>query len=609
MCSAVVLDQRRELQSSGSYFKASSKREQFGLQSMQSPAREVDDVPNALRLLGTHVPVIRQIMEVADTTNKNIVEVTRELGLPSSERVARALCLAHQMDYFPRKCVDEVNAPKLKEMIPKGVKEGRLTGLPCALNGSELLVVTSDPNYIQGIKRQYYDYQLYIQYCLASQSTIETLYRKKFQDTEKPFDEEINKPNEDQLNATRIMECLLLHAAAVGASDIHLEPRLTHGAIILRIDGQRETFRILNLRRSSYTNTALGSPEGPFALIINALFQQSGQADIKATGEGVMDQMIPPGLANRYGFRLHFSRTIYGLRAVIRLIEESGDAGELQDLDIDGETESKMRAIANSDSGMLVFTGPTGSGKSTSQAALLKTVDAVSKSVQTIENPVEIKAGMWVQHPLIHREGAGDEAALQEELMVGLLRCDPDIELMGEIRNADNAMLAVNMANTGHLVLSTLHANTASRAVIRLNSMRSERTAEKLDMTAVAAVLKGIMAQRLVRKLCLQCRVQDDRRSTQNELEQHNHSAESAYRANPEGCEACRFTGYSGRRLVYELMVMNNRASELIADRNTSFQELNDLIPVDTRMRARGLKLVSQGVTSIDEVRQAVPED
>ena len=577
------------------------QQEGFGPPGLLIPISTGWTIDSALERLGTPIPVIDHVKRVAKVTRKSWVLAARSLGTPPAERLSRAIALDSELPFFPRDAIDTIDPSPLKGTIPETDQPLESIGLPVAVDGNKLMFVVSDAKTRKRIEGIWFQQGYDLSFCIASGGTIEQLYRRKFANTEEPFDEALSRVTEDP---KRVVQRLVIHAAAMGASDIHMEPREDHGALLLRIDGVRETFRILDLTRSERNSTEIG---GAFGRIIQVIISNSGNKDIDMTAEGDFDEMIPDELKGRFDFRLQLSNCIYGKRAVIRLLDQSGDVGEMEDLGVDLDTKERLENIINSDSGLLLFVGPTGSGKSTTQAALLKSINAVQDSVQTIENPVETRSGMWVQHPL-SRRGEGDEASRQRQLAKGLLRCDPEVVQVQELRDADNTMVAAEAANTGHLVFATLHANSAALSIVRMRGMRSNTTGEALDMSVVAPVLRGIMAQRLIRKVCPHCREVDGRSKSFTAIYRSKpYFSGTIYRAATQGCHRCRYTGYSGRRLIYELMSVDMDLSERIQN-GATVQELTNMMPIEQRMIGRGYQAVVDGVTTVDEVHRVVSD-
>jgi type II secretory ATPase GspE/PulE/Tfp pilus assembly ATPase PilB-like protein len=231
---------------------------------------------------------------------------------------------------------------------------------------------------------------------------------------------------------------------------------------------------------------------------------------------------------------------------------------------------------------------------------MLKAIDPVERSIQSIENPVEYKHGLWQQYEL--RKDATNEGEEFQKWLKALLRNAPDVILMGEIRDSDVAQILLDAANTGHLAFTTLHTNNAALALARLKRF-------KVDQATLASVLLGILGQRLLRVLCKDCKVEDKRPETQESLDVTYVGAHKVPHMPGEGCPNCDYTGYRGRRMIYELLEVNTEVKRLIEDGATPSQVAAVGIKAGASMWAHGVKLVAEGVTSMDEVSRVAVRD
>jgi type II secretory ATPase GspE/PulE/Tfp pilus assembly ATPase PilB-like protein len=184
----------------------------------------------------------------------------------------------------------------------------------------------------------------------------------------------------------------------------------------------------------------------------------------------------------------------------VRLLDRQSNAAEFEALEFDSETSRKLKEYSQSKTGLVLVTGPTGSGKTTTLYAMIKQIDPTERWIQTIENPIEYRHGLWFQYEV--PKAAGEEKGAAK-LLKGLLRNAPDVCLVGEVRDAEVGNILLELSNTGHLVFSTLHNNNAALALTRLKNFG-------LDMYGLASVLQGILAQRLVRTLCRHCSIEDN---------------------------------------------------------------------------------------------------
>jgi general secretion pathway protein E len=270
----------------------------------------------------------------------------------------------------------------------------------------------------------------------------------------------------------------------------------------------------------------------------------------------------------------------HGERAVLRLLDKGEARFTLESLGMSGDTLAKFKRLTQQPHGIVLVTGPTGSGKTTTLYAGLGQVDTSTTNVLTVEDPVEYELpgiGQTQVNPKIELTFA--------RALRAILRQDPDVIMIGEIRDFETAQIAIQASLTGHLVLATLHTNDAPSAVTRLTDMG-------VEPFLLSSSLLGVLAQRLVRKLCTACRKPDDKG-----------------RWHPVGCAACGNTGYKGRTGIYELMVADTSVQSLIHSRAAESQLFVAAEKAGMRtMREDGERLVAEGVTSLEELLRVTRE-
>lgn len=358
----------------------------------------------------------------------------------------------------------------------------------------------------------------------------------------------------DDAPIIRMLNALLTQAARDGASDIHIEPYERHSSVRFRVDG--------TLREVVQPNRAL------HAALISRL-KIMAELDI-AERRLPQDGRISLRIGTRaVDVRVSTIPSAHGERAVLRLLDKSEGKLSLEALGMQGEVLRRFEALVTQPHGIVLVTGPTGSGKTTTLYAALQRLDATRNNIMTVEDPIEYElsgVGQTQVNPKIDLTFA--------KALRAILRQDPDIIMIGEIRDFETAQIAIQASLTGHLVLATLHTNDASSAVTRLTDMG-------VEPFLLSSSLLGVLAQRLVRKLCSHCK-------------QDNH---------PVGCDKCGHTGYQGRSGVFELLVtddairaqIHSRASE--ADIRAAARAAGMVL-----MREDGERLVQQGVTSRAEL-------
>jgi type IV pilus assembly protein PilB len=298
-----------------------------------------------------------------------------------------------------------------------------------------------------------------------------------------------------------------------------------------------------------------------------------------------------------YDLRVSCLPTLLGEKIVMRILDTSSVMIGLSKLGFMPDTMAQLESVITQPNGMILSTGPTGAGKTTTQYSVLNRINSVEKNILTIEDPVEYQLG-GVSQVAVHRKaGLTFSTALRS-----FMRQDPDIIMVGEIRDLETAEMAIQASLTGHLVLSTLHTNDAPSSVTRLVDMG-------VEPFLISATLIGAMAQRLGRKICANCREEyeveaEDLRSFGFEAED---SRQKVILWRGRGCEACRQTGYKGRVGIFEMMLLNDEIRELVVRRApladvTEAARANGMLT----LREDGLRKVLEGITTPEEVRRVV---
>jgi type IV pilus assembly protein PilB len=279
-----------------------------------------------------------------------------------------------------------------------------------------------------------------------------------------------------------------------------------------------------------------------------------------------------------------------GEKTVMRILNDKSISVELDQLGFDDDTLTIWKKAIDAPHGIVLVTGPTGSGKTTTLYASLRTLDKNSMNISTVEDPIEYTFEGVTQTGMHEKIGMTFAIALR-----ALLRQDPDVILLGEIRDHETAHIAVQAALTGHLVLSTLHTNDAPSSITRLVNIG-------LEPFLVGAAVNGVLAQRLIRRLCAQCKAQEKPGEEMAEfLTLQGLDASQIWVS--KGCDKCRKTGFSGRVGIYELLAVDDQLRDIIA-RNPNVAEFRRIC-IERGMvtlRADGLRKVSKGVTTVQEV-------
>ncbi len=385
----------------------------------------------------------------------------------------------------------------------------------------------------------------------------------------------------DHSPVVKLVNYLIFDAVRQGASDIHIEPDDNMTRVRYRVDG--------------ILFEALRPPHRMHSALVSRIKIMS-QLDISERrlpqdgGIHVMMQGRPIDL------RVSTLPGPFGEKVVIRVIDNRSVMVNLEKLGFDYDMLEEFKKMIARPNGILLVTGPTGSGKSTTLYSALSELNKPEVNICTVEDPIEFNLRGINQFQVNEKIGFTFAAALRS-----LLRQDPDIIMVGEIRDQETATIAVQAALTGHLVISTLHTNDAAAAVTRLYNIG-------VEPYMVSATLIGVLAQRLVRKICTHCKESYSpalhlRRLAGNALD----GVETFYRG--KGCSKCRGTGYDGRIGIYELLVMTDSLRDMIVHGATLDQIRAEAIKGNMKtLRADGLSKIKAGVTTLEEVIQ-VSED
>ena len=392
----------------------------------------------------------------------------------------------------------------------------------------------------------------------------------------------------DEAPIIRLVNSLLFRAAKERASDIHIEPQEKDICVRFRVDGVlQEVIR----PPKRFQNSIISRVKIMGGLnIAEKRLPQDGRIRVKLAGRDI-------------DIRLSTTPTVYGERVVMRLLDKSTVLLDLAEIGMDKEQLRIMESIIHRSHGIILVTGPTGSGKTTTLYAALSKINRPDLNIMTIEDPVEYQLKGISQTPV--------NAKIELTFANGLrsfLRQDPDVIMVGEIRDLETAEIAIQASLTGHLVFSTVHTNDAAGAITRLVDMG-------VEPFLVASSLMGVLAQRLIRVLCKDCRMSYF--PTPEELKEIGLTAEQVREASggmlykPAGCDACNSTGYRGRSGIYEMMLIDDEIRQLIlknVDSGTIKKAAVSSKGMLTLMDDGALKVL-KGVTSIAEVLSVTQED
>ncbi|RME83933.1 MAG: response regulator, partial [Zetaproteobacteria bacterium] len=479
----------------------------------------------------------------------------------------------------------------------------RLGFLPLWPLGKELLVAVEDPLDLDRLDTIRFKLGVPIHPLLADPELIEKKAREAYGagpnmdamldniedgaelETEAVRDEEQAidqiKQGAQESPVVKLVNGILLKALEVGSSDIHIEPEEDAGVVRMRIDGRLR--RVLRYPRARHAHIVARIKVMADLDISNTRTPQDGRARIKALGKS-------------YDLRISTLPSLVGEKVVLRVLDKSGLSLKLEDLGIHPKMLPLVKECIKRPTGAVLVTGPTGSGKTTTLYSFLHYIHDEETNIITVEDPVEFRIKGINQVQINPKAGLTFAAALRS-----ILRQDPDVVMVGEIRDEETAEITMHAAQTGHLVLSTLHTNDAPSTIARLLEMG-------IDGPTLAASLSLIVAQRLVRRLCPKCK---EEARLDPDIKERFGIPDEVKLYGPGGCKRCLGIGYKGRMGVHEILYVNDRLRELIAKEAPARE-----IALAAREEGMltlfedGLAKALQGHTSLDEVlRIAVPPE
>jgi general secretion pathway protein E len=546
----------------------------------------------------TTTDVVERALTRAQTTGELIGEALIALGAITEDDVLRALALQQNLPYVWREELPS-SVPVLKNVSAKYLREARVC--PLSIEGNVLTVASADPlnPIVADELRQATG--LAVKVVVSSPAGIQEVIDRSYDGAATPLqrivegmeedgrtgaegDEDVNTLRDMAFEApvVRLVNLLVENAISAEASDIHIEPFEDTLRIRYRVDGilyeQEAPPRRLQAAVTSRIKIMAEMN------IAERRLPQDGRIRVTLRGQ-------------RVDIRVSTMPTVHGESIVMRLLQRSSVFLPLEKLGFPPETLRRFESLIKRPHGILLVTGPTGSGKTTTLYAALDKINAPGVKIITVEDPVEYQLKGVNQIPVRPKIGLSFAQGLRH-----IVRQDPDVILVGEIRDLETAEVAIQASLTGHLVFSTLHTNDAPGAITRLQDMGVEGY-------LVASVLEGVLAQRLVRRICQACRVPDT--PSQADLDALGIQADpgvTLFRG--KGCEDCRGTGYRGRSGIYELFVIDEDARSLILRRATTRDIRQHAVQRGmATLRMDGWKRACEGVTTVEELLRVTQED
>ncbi len=529
---------------------------------------------------------IEVALEVQKANPKFLGETLEDLDFITSAEIAEAIALQHNLEY-----IDLENVVPSKEalmLVPKQVAISKNI-LPIRVDEQTFVVATQEINdivtldYLRKIsKRQ-------VKFVVGDKKAIARFTEIFYYQLENPIEIEISNIVKDTLenkdiNIPYLSELIINSAIKDRATDIHIVPELSTINVFYRIDGVLEHYYAL--------------PKSLHHQLV-ARIKIIGDLDISEQRRPQDGSFVYKFLNEEFDLRISTLPTNYGENIVIRLLSKNTSLFSLSHLGLNSKNSQKIESYFQKPYGVILVVGPTGSGKTTTLYSALRKINSIKKNIMTIEDPIEYKFSFVRQTQLNERAGYTFDSAIR-----AFMRQDPDVMLIGEIRDEKTAELAIRASITGHLVLSTLHTNDSAGTIPRLVDL-------KIPPYLIGSGLLAVIAQRLVRKLCEHCKEKVDL-SKEELLEEgiseeliQKHPDYQVYK--PVGCPNCRNIGYRGRIAIVEILEIDKKIESMIT--------LNaSVLEIEKEARKNGLRSIKEdgyekvltGVTTLDEIRRVV---
>ena len=514
-----------------------------------------------------------------------IGEALVKLGFVSSNDIARTLAIQHGVPFIDLS--EYVISEDAIRLVPKDIAE-RTGFIPLRIDNGTIEIGISDHANIHAIDTVARLTGKKPEAFLIDRHVFHETLERAYFFLENPIQQHISEaineikssPSLPATTIANLSENLIMEGIRRKATDVHISPETDTINVFYRVDGVLQYGFCI--------------PKAAQNGIISRIKVQS-MLDIS-------EQRLPQDgsfsmtfLNIKYEMRVSTTPTIYGENIVIRILAGTGQLISIDNLGFDRGNTLRLRTLFQKPYGIVLITGPTGSGKTTTLYAALREVNLIERNVLTVEDPVEYKLS-FVKQTSVNLKTGYDFARAGRTFM----RQDPDVMLLGEIRDEETARIAVRASITGHLVLSTLHTNDAVTSVPRLLDFN-------IDRFLLSSSLLAVVAQRLIRKLCIECR--EEYYISEEELMQLGVKEEKGFDMvyQAKGCDTCNNTGYAGRTVVGEIMVISEEIKEMIVEgaslgklRNAALR--NGMVP----LRVSALQKVRDHVTSIQEMKRVI---
>ena len=529
-----------------------------------------------------------------------IGQVAIRMGFVTEAHVSEAL--AEQWGMPVVNLTETTISPKVLELVPQTMADIYKI-MPISLRDNVLTVAMADPQNIAALDDLRNMLGIDVRGAVSNHKDVEAAIARHYADREESIEDVIGQleaGNEDgpstghgydlaadmdEAPIRKLLNMIMLLAIKDQASDIHFEPFEDEFKVRVKADGMlyemvpppRHLANAIVSRIKIMSDLDISERRLP----------QDGRIELNVGGHSV-------------DLRVSVLPTLFGEAVVMRVLDRTVVQLDLNKIGMDANTLTRFRNVLNRPNGIVLVTGPTGSGKTTTLYSALNELNDIETKIITTEDPIEYEIDGLIQVPV-----NPDIQVTFATVLRAILRHDPDTILIGEIRDFETAEVAIQSALTGHLVFSTLHTNDSPSAITRLRDMG-------IEPFLITATVEAILAQRLVRKICSECRTQfEPSDELLMELQLPIAQARQYKFYYGRGCQRCNNSGYKGRCGIYELLEVNDEVRDLVAS-SASVDDIRNYCRSQgmTTLREAGLKLIFDGVTTIDEVvRETVMED
>ncbi|QOG11630.1 GspE/PulE family protein [Arcobacter sp. FWKO B] len=515
-------------------------------------------------------------------------EILEDLDFVTSEEVAQALASQYQVEYI-----------NLSTIIPskealKAIEEDFALSksiLPFKVEDDFIYVATWDPNDLGVEDLIVRTTGKKVKFFMSPKSTIAYYVQLYYYQLSNPLEDKIiniikSVLNGENANIVELLDLFIKNGIKDRATDIHISPEEELSHVFFRIDGVLKHYY-------SY-------PISMHQEIISRvkILSSLNIAELRLPQDG---GMVYDFLGKHYDLRISTLPTYSGENLVVRILSQSGILFNISSLGFSDDIGSRIERIFQKPYGLVLVVGPTGSGKTTTLYSALRKINSLEKNVLTIEDPIEYRFAFIRQTQVNEKAGYSYANALKT-----FMRQDPDVILLGEIRDSDTAQLALRASVTGHLVLSTLHTNDAPSTIARLHDLG-------VQSFMIASSLLGIIAQRLIRKLCDECK--NEVVIDKSELLKYKYKKEDIDTIPTDkvtiyekvGCPSCNHRGYLGRSVIVEFLEVDDEIKEMIVKGNTTYDiEKVALSKGMTSFKTDGLRRVLEGITTLEEIDRVI---